>query len=160
MMGELLIGFSTDKKDIISRIIRIMTWSKFSHTVLISPDHKSYIESTHKVGVREQPISEFFKREGVEIGVINHPNPQAVWDLAKAEIGKPYDYVYIYGWLLHRNWQKDDKWACCELIPAMTDRTKSPIIRCSEFDKVTPQLLYMISTPYDGFQELKAASNP
>ena len=157
-MNYILIGFSTDKKDWISKIIRKVTWSKFSHVVLINPDRSSYIESTHGVGVRELPISEFFEKNNIEIGMINHPNPEEVWRLAKQEIGKPYDNMYIYGWLFRRNWQDDAKWACCELIPAMTARTGYPIVRCEEFMKVTPQMLYMISSPYK--EELYMISSP
>ncbi len=151
MMNYILIGFSTDKQDWISKIIRKLTWSKFSHVVLINPDHSSYIESTHSVGVRELPIGEFLKKNNMEIGMIRHPHPEEVWRLARLEIGKPYDSAYIYGWLFHRNWQDDKKWACCELIPALTNRIGYPIIRCEEFIKVTPQILYMISSPYEGF---------
>ena len=147
-MSKLLIGFSTDKKDWISKIIRLMTWSKFSHVVLISPDGKSYIESTHGIGVRELPIAEFFKKDGVEIGEVEHPFPHAVWKLAKREIGKPYDSKYIYGWLFHRNWQDDNQWACCELVPAMAIRAGHSIIREDCLIKVTPELLYSISKPY------------
>jgi len=146
--NQILIGFSTDKQDWISGIIRYLTWSKFSHVVLISPDRLSYIESTHGVGVRELPISELLKKGSIEIGTITHPHPDQIWDLAKKEIGKPYDSKYIYGWLFRKNWQDDKKWACCELIPAMAERTGHPIIRCEEFIKVTPETLYMISSPY------------
>ena len=147
-MEHIIIGFATDKQDWISGVIRKMTWSKFSHVVLISPDHASYIESTHGVGVREMPIETFLKKDDNEIGKIHHPCPKEVWELAKKEIGKPYDSKYVYGWLFHRNWQDDDKWACCELIPGITAKTGHPIIRNSEFIKVTPEILYMISTPY------------
>ena len=157
-MSYLLLGFSTDKKDCISKIIRKITWSKFSHVVLVSPDQTSYIESIHGVGVRELPIGEFFKKGSVEIGKISHPHPEEVWRLAKKEIGKPYDSMYIYGWLFRRNWQDDEKWACCELVPAMAKRTGHPIIRCEEFIKVTPQMLYIISSPYKG-ADLKTLTN-
>lgn len=145
-MSYLLIGFSTDKQDWISGAIRKLTWSRFSHVVLINPDRSSYIESTHGVGVRELPIGELWEKGDVEIGKINHPNPKKVWELAKREIGKPYDSKYVWGWLCHRNWQEDKEWACCELIPALAAKTGHPIIRCEEFCKVTPQLLYMISS--------------
>jgi uncharacterized protein YycO len=147
-MGQILIGFSTDKSDWVSKIIRLMTWSRFSHVVLIAPDRTSYIESTHGFGVREMPIDKFFEREGVEIGTIEHPDPEAVWELAKKEIGKPYDTMYIYGWLFRRNWQDDEQWACCELIPVLAAKTGHPIFRCEECIKISPQLLYMISKPY------------
>jgi uncharacterized protein YycO len=147
-MSHIIVGFCTDKSDWISTIIRTLTWSKFSHVVLINPDKTSYIESTHGIGVREMPIEEFLKKDNREIGRINHPHPDKVWEMAKQEIGKPYDSKYIYGWLCHRNWQADDKWACCELVPAITAKTGHPVIRCSEFVKVTPEMLYMISSPY------------
>lgn len=147
-MSNLTLGFSTDKQDYISRLIRFFTWSKFSHVVLINPDGSSYIESTHGVGVRELPISEFLKKGCVKFGTIYHPFPGKVWELVKGEIGKPYDDLYIYGWLCRRNWQDDAKWACCELVPAMAARAGYPIIREDCFTKITPELLYSISTPY------------
>lgn len=148
-MDYITIGFSTDKKDWISKVIRKITWSRFSHVVLISPNESSVIESKHSTGVREVPIENFLSRDNVELAKIYHPFPDRIWELAKAEVGKPYDDLYIYGWLFHRNWQDDKKWACCELIPAMAARTGFPIVRKSEFIKVTPQLLYMISHKLD-----------
>ena len=147
-MNSILLGFSTDKQDQISRVIRKFTWSKFSHTVLINPDHTSYIESTHKVGVQELPVSEFLKKDHIEFGTIIHPYPKEVWRLVKQEKGKDYDDWYPYGWMFRKNWQDDTKWACCELVPVMAARAGYPIIRCEEVMKVTPQMLYMISSPY------------
>ncbi|PKN71197.1 MAG: hypothetical protein CVU54_01890 [Deltaproteobacteria bacterium HGW-Deltaproteobacteria-12] len=149
---HIIVGFSTDKQDFISKVIRLLTWSRFSHVVLISPDKKSYIESTHGAGVRELPIEAFLKKDGVEFGTIYHPDPDKVWQLAKQEIGKPYDSLYIYGWLCRRNWQDDASWACCELVPAMAVRAGHPIIREDCFIKITPELLYQTSTPYEGIQ--------
>lgn len=143
----LKVGFSTNKQDFISRLIRKVTWSRYSHVVLISPDGLSYIESTHGIGVRELPIQNFLTKDNYEIAKIFHPYPGSVWNLARHEVGKPYDEWYIWGYLFRRNWQDDSKWACCELIPSMAERCGHSLIRSSEFFKVSPQTLYMISMP-------------
>jgi uncharacterized protein YycO len=143
----MLLGFSTDRSDWISSVIRKLTWSRFSHTVLISPDRRSFIESTHGVGVRELPIEEFLKKDGIAFGRIHHPNPQAVWDLARAEVGKPYDELYIYGYLFRTNWQDDTRWACSELVPAMAEKAGHPIVRREAISKISPEFLWRITTP-------------
>lgn len=138
----LLVGFCTDKRDWISAAIRWFTWWKHSHVVLISPDVLHFIESTHGKGVVLGSLTEFICRDGCELRMIPHPDPDAVWARAAGEIGKPYDWRYVYGWLVHRAWQDPAAWSCSELIAWAAD------LFPDEFSgRVSPRDVYLLTKP-------------
>ena len=114
----IIVGFSTEKTDLFSSVIRWATRFRFSHVVLVSPDRQNIIEATTTYGVRDLPISEWQRTESLtELRRIPHPDPQGVWDRAMTQRGKPYDMKYSYGWFFNRrNWQDPNALACCELI--------------------------------------------
>ena len=121
-------------------MIRWFTWSPHSHVVLISPCMQFFIESTHRKGVVRGSIRDFMWRDGVEVRVIPHPDPQGVWAVAWSQLGKAYDWKYIYGWLLRRNWQDPTKWSCSELIAWAAK------LFDDEFtSRVSPRDIYLIS---------------
>ena len=95
----------------LSKLIRLSTWSKFSHVdILIEPD--VYLGALPGEGVvfhNEKPRDFQF----CEIAV-----PESAIAFAQSQVGKPYDYTGILGFGLHRNWQDDRKWFCSELIAA------------------------------------------
>ena len=53
----------------------------------------------------------------VELRVIRHNDPEAVWDKCLSQVGKPYDWRWYVGMLTRsRKWQDDAAWVCHELI--------------------------------------------
>lgn len=140
-MSACIVAFCTDKSDWISTLIRWATWDKFSHCALVSPDKSAVIEATHGQPVREVAFDEFMERDGVELRLIPHHDPDDVWARAKSQVGKPYDWAYIYGWLFRqKSWQDLDAWACAELI-AWAGEWFSPDLNAS----ISPRDLHMIS---------------
>jgi hypothetical protein len=57
----------------------------------------------------------------------------AFWNFARAQVGKPYDKLAIFAFVINRNWRDDDAWFCSELC-----------MRCFEVAGVVQQLF---STP-------------
>lgn len=132
--------FCTDKQDWISTVIRWITWSRFSHVALLSPDGRQAIEATHGVGVRLVPADDILRRDQVEVRSLAG-DPWLAWQKATAQLGKPYDWRFIYGWLVRRDWQDDSAWACAELIAWAT--------RCFPDDaalaSISPRDLYLLT---------------
>lgn len=149
-MSDLTLIFSRGD-DWISRLIRFFTRSRFSHVALVSPDGTTVIESTGLTrpdGVQQTPLDVWQARHpGFELRAAHHPNPESVWAIACSQMGKPYDNSYIWGWLLHRNWQAPDRWACHELIFWSAYQTGFPLLDMRDAGWLTPQHLFLISKP-------------
>lgn len=140
--SAILVGFCTDRRDWISAVIRWLTWWRHSHVVLISPSADYFIESTHGKGVVGGEFAAFLCRDGCELRGIPHPDPQAVWDKAASQIGKPYDWRYVYGWLFHRRWQDPAAWSCSELIAWAAE-----LFPADFRGRVSPRDVYLLSKP-------------
>ena len=143
-MSYITIGLCTDHTDWISTVIRWLTWSDYSHVVLISEDGQCAIEATHGKPVRPITIYEFLARDRATIRRIPHPNPTAVWDEAWSQLGKPYDWKFSWGWFFRRHWQDKDAWACSELIAWAAERGGKRLFP-SFFDKITADHFFMLS---------------
>jgi uncharacterized protein YycO len=138
--------------DWISRLIGWLTRSKHSHVALVSPDGKNVLEATglsKPGGVRLIPIEQFYaERQHIEVRTIEHPFPINVWSHAWSQLGKPYDWSYLWGWLLHRDWQDREKWVCHELIVWAAAQSGQPLLEMADAHYLTPGDLYRISKPY------------
>lgn len=126
-----------------SRLIRLVTWSKWSHVALIQGDW--VIDATAKHGVAVRPLIDF-EIENDDVHAVDLPR-----DLGDAlavqmitQVGKPYDWTAALGVGLHRDWQKDDAWFCSELVAWAYDRVERPLFRPETMHRVTPQHLFML----------------
>ncbi len=140
--AHIVLGFCTDKKDWISRVICWFTWSQFAHVVLVSPCSTEIIESTHGKGVVIGSLAEFLARDGAELRRIPHHDPSAAWARALSQVGKPYDWRFPYAWLLRRDWQDPAAWACSELVAWAAE-----IFEPGFANSVTARDLHMVSLP-------------
>ena len=115
-----------------SWLIRLMTFSKWSHVGLVLND--AVVEATWP-RVKVTPIAEFMARHPDHEFRLIDGAPEVVMQ----EIGKPYDvsglFMLLNPW---RDWKTDDKWFCSELIASAT-------ALFSDASKVTPQMLYLVS---------------
>jgi uncharacterized protein YycO len=64
---------------------------------------------------------------------------------AKEQIGRPYDWTAIRGFVLQRDWHSDDsKWFCSEMICAAFTNAGWPLVRDGHlFDRITPRDLLL-----------------
>jgi len=60
------------------------------------------------------------------------------------QIGKDYDISALFGIFLHRDWQKDNKWFCSELLAKSIIESGSPFIPSKYLNRITPQDLLFI----------------
>lgn len=139
--------------DMISRLICWLTRSRVSHVALVSPDGQHVIEASgvgEPLGVRLISRERFLaERQGVEFRTLAHPRAESVWAIAWGQIGKGYDNSYLWGWLLHRNWQDPSRWVCQELIVWAAAQTGYPMLDMTDSHFLTPGDLYRISKPLE-----------
>lgn len=111
--------FCTKPMNIISFLIRLVTWSKYSHCVIIEDD-EWVIDSTFSHGgvcrrSRKDVEIEYPVKKYAEYTV---PDEKAAMDFVRSQIGKPYDKGVFLSVLLHRNWESSSAWFCNELLEA------------------------------------------
>jgi uncharacterized protein YycO len=124
-----------------SLLIRLFTWSRWSHCGIIDSTGKNVIEATAKHGVIVTPLPEFKKRYKkyavVKLPTADGLDPQS---LAMQEIGKPYDFLALLSIVIRRDWESPSRWFCSELIAHSTG-----MFRRDRVSRVTPEDLWRIS---------------
>lgn len=101
-----------------SYIIRLKTWSDWSHCAILTND-KTVIESVWPHGVREIPFVDWLK--GKKDWNYKHrdvPNPELTVAFLRSHIGKKYDTLAVLGVAISRDWRNPDEWYCSELNEA------------------------------------------
>lgn len=123
-----------------SWIIRLFTWSRWSHCGIIIGTH--VIEATAKEGVVMTPIPEFKRRYKTwaihEVPVASGVDYEK---LAYLELGKSYDWLAVFSIATRRDWDSSSKWFCSELIAHC-----SGIFRKDRISRITPEDIYKVAT--------------
>ena len=150
-MTWITVGFSHDNKDWISRLIAWLIHGRWSHVVLVSPDGSEYIEASGigKPGVRTKPLELFLAKDNRTLRRIYHPHPDQVWQIASTQLGKGYDWSFLWGWLFRLNMQDKQKWTCNELIAWAAAEAGHPLLVMDDSHYLTPDHLFLISQPME-----------
>lgn len=137
----------TKKKTLASKLIRLFTWSRWSHVALLCKDG-TVIESAGFYGVRKVPLHEALEgvTEFATVTCFDYIDEAKLIECLLPQIGKPYDYIGALGLGIHRNWQDDDKWICSELIAWGFDKIGEPLFRSEEISKITQQDLWKLNS--------------
>lgn len=126
---------------IYSRIVRVATWSDYSHVDVAMPDG-TFIGAEIGRGVtrfgqdallRNCTHLNYVEAKGV--------NEAAVYEFLLQQIGKPYDITAIFGMVMRRDWQEDDSWFCSELASAALLAGGLSVMR-KRANRITPQNLF------------------
>lgn len=129
-----------------SHLIRIATWSGWSHVDLIDGDQ--LIGAVAPAGVVVTPLADRLALASTAAVMdIPCPDPRTVLEAARTQIGKPYDWIGVLGIAAHRDWQEPDRWFCSELAAWAFQVTGHPLFRASALFRVTPQHLWMLPHP-------------
>ena len=141
-MDHVKLLFCTSQK-IGAVAIRAVTWSKYSHVALLDGDE--VIEATWPA-VRVAPLAEVIAAHSAHV-IVDLPchSPAEVIKAARSQVGKPYDLTALFGLLMHRDWQEEDRWFCSELVAWAFAQGGSPLFRADALHRVTPQLLWMLA---------------
>jgi uncharacterized protein YycO len=125
----------------ISLAIRAWTRSRFSHVAAIMPCGTMVVEAIGGDGVVLTPMSEFKSRYTyTEEAVLHCENEGAAYSFMLSQLGKPYDWLAIWAYVIPRRWDDPHKWICSELIAVASGRFKP-----SHTASVTPRLIWMVS---------------
>ena len=104
-----------------SRLIRWFTRSEYSH-----------VEAEHWLGYRigatpfgvtksyHNPVSQL-EGDGAYLYkyvTLSHEQSLRFWTFLGQQVGKPYDWSGLFGFVSNRDWEDPDKWFCSELVAA------------------------------------------
>lgn len=128
-----------------SRAIRWQTRSIYSHAAWIGDD-LSVVEAWIPNGVRHMPhycdghtpgtVIDVFTFHGLTPG-----EREGVSEFLLAQVGKPYDYWGVIGFVSRRNRKLNGKWFCSEIIMAAFEAIHRPLLLRIEPWKVPPGMI-------------------
>ena len=134
----------TNSKTPMSPLIRAVTWSDFSHCVVLIDDDTIIHSDFH--GVRIEPIKELQNRSrNWMIVEYECERPNDVIEACKTQLGKPYDFTGLFGIILRDiDLQDDSKWWCSELPVYGFDVSGQPKFNVDFMHRITPQHWLML----------------
>lgn len=126
-----------------SKLIRLVTFSKWSHVEYVSPSG-NIISAELGRGVysdpEDRPLQDWTAADVVKVPVTDLQLEQFTKWINK-QVGKKYDLLGIFGLWLKRRWQDDYAWFCSELLVAGMHKFK--IVKVdSQPHRITPQMMY------------------
>jgi hypothetical protein len=103
---------------------------RFSHVDYVMADGSLLGSRSDKIGkvakgvqIRPPNYLNFSRR--VIFTIPATPDQEAaVWQFLAGQIGKPYDWRAIWGFITYRDWHERDSWICSELIAAALEYAK------------------------------------
>lgn len=135
----------TRRRHLGSWLIRLVTWSEYSHVDIIINDSFALGAIAGK-GVTIRRIDDVLaissKATLMELPDIDG---RKVVDFLEKQLGKPYDWSGILGIWAHRNWQEDDSWSCAELVAAASAAGGYSPFDSKFQHRITPQDLFMLN---------------
>lgn len=130
------IAFST-RRGLFSAVIRALTFSRWSHVVLIHGDH--VIEATfprvRMIGRSEWEVEQKRFELGPEV-------PYSAWIFARNQLGCRYDFGALLGIAFRKKWDAPGQWFCSELVAAAIGERRQ-LFR-DDISRVTPEMLYRL----------------
>jgi uncharacterized protein YycO len=137
----------TRRHHIGSWLIRMVTWSDYSHVDVLMPEG-DLLGALAPDGVVRQGKALRIKQASKAV-IMDLPvaDAQAAYAFLKKQVGKPYDYQGVVGIGLHRDWQEDDSWSCAELAAQAAAEGGSNPFDNEFHHRITPQSLLMLNFP-------------
>lgn len=124
-----------------SWLIRLSTFSRWSHVGIVTADGNNVIEARAFHGVVVTPIDEFKKRyTSWEIANAPVVDIDQCHTLCRQQIGKKYDWSAIFGFIFRKRIDDTDKWICSELYAYC-----SGVVRNDRLARFTPEDCWKIS---------------
>ena len=129
----------------VSAAIRDVTDSQWSHVDIILPDG-FYLGARSNGGVQVRPPNYCKPIRERRYAIPTTPDQlDAMLTFARAQIGKPYDFLDIAGLLAHRDWRRPNAWMCSELAAATAEAGNMPMLNAeAQFvNHITPEMLHL-----------------
>ena len=117
--------------------IKAFTWSQISHVEFVFQD--GYLGAVAPDGVKLRPF-DYTKPKKEWFGTVECTDEQAakIKGFARAQIGKPYDYLQILGIVLHKDGGNNYSWFCSELVFASFANAGILLLDRDPQDRITP----------------------
>jgi len=135
----------TRRHHIGSWLIRMVTWSEYSHVDLVL-DEDLLIGAIAGDGV---VLAKAKDRLAISSRAVMMHIPVKEVDVSEAfaigQLGKAYDWLGVIGIGLKRNWQEDDKWSCAELVASVLAAGGQRPFDSKFYHRITPQQLLMLN---------------
>lgn len=138
--------FST-RRGLVARWIRWFTWSEFSHVSFVGQTNTGeeyLLGSTAWHGVHyewpKEEIPSYTHYARFEVPEC----PSDALRFAATQVGKPYDFTALAGFLFRRDWAEEDSWFCSELVYWAFLQAGYRPFRTEQLHRITPQHLLMI----------------
>lgn len=122
--------------------VRWFTWSDYAHVGFLLPEN-TILDATPQYGVSLRPWHRATDDDSATCYcAISAPKAQidAAIYWAASQVGKPYDWTAIYGFLAHRDWHRDTSWFCSEFVIQATLIGGCPLLSYQkrQVDRITP----------------------
>jgi uncharacterized protein YycO len=127
----------------VSFIIRKFMWSQFSHVEFVVPT--GYL-GAREMGVRIRGF-DYCKPKREALGIIECSDEVAdkVLAFARAQIGRPYDFISVlfgFPFRLDLGSRKNHRWFCSELVAVSFEQAGYPLVERRNKDRITPEDLF------------------
>ena len=148
--GKVWLRFITEK-DFSSWAIRWFTWSDWSHVDFALPSGK-FLGARLDGGVQIRP-HDYIKPSDFCYAYVTVEDPRRIYGWATSQIGKPYDWRAIAGFLPRENWHDPGHWFCSELVAQAFQLKDEPIVDRMA-SRVSPQ------TAFESVRMVKVVGRP
>jgi hypothetical protein len=103
----------------VAAAIRQCTHSQYSHVEWLMPDGRRLGARADGVKIRAADYAKFSRELRIQVEVYE-PQYRAFEDFMRLQLGKPYDFVAIAGFVAppvrRVDWKEDSHWFCSELM--------------------------------------------
>lgn len=128
----------------ISWLIRLVTWSSWSHVVVVGPDGVQTLEATWP-RVTLSTVDQVRHDNGVVLAVeFPCPDPETAWAWGLTQQGKPYDLLGIIGLLFHESWANEQRWWCSDYATALLLHGGRRLFRPGALHRIDPEHLWLV----------------
>ena len=127
-------------RGLVSWLIRWQTRSEYSHSALMLHDG-SIIEAWMTKGVRQHWLNDWCDIDVFDVHGITQEQWQAAIGYARAQIGKPYDWLAIIRFLSRFRQPDDERWFCSELVFKAMEVAGVKLLRNVRAGEVSPGML-------------------
>jgi len=134
-MPIIRLQFSSQSNNIFSTLVRWRDWSDYSHVDLIMPDGRLIGAYSNGVVIGYPHI---VSNKIIVSIVVTQEQADKIYKGAMSQLGKPYDYAGIFGFVTNRDWQEDDSWFCSELIAWIFKEAGINLLRFDNISRISP----------------------
>lgn len=131
--------------------IRWFTWSDWSHIDFVLPSGK-FLGARLDGGVQIRP-HDYIRPSKFCYAYVEVVDPRRIYGWATSQVGKPYDWKAIAGFLPRMNWQDPGHWFCSEFFAQAFQLKDMPIVDRMA-SRITPQ------TDYESVRVVKVPGVP